>query len=107
MSTLGLRIYNRREQLRLTQEALGELIGKDQKMIWRYETGKSQPTADVVIALAKALETTTDYLLGVSNVVRHVDDEHLSTLEREAVETLRSTDKETQRKIVKAIKALV
>ena len=36
-----------------------------------------------------------------------VDAGHLSTLEREAVETLRSADKETQKKIVKAMKALV
>lgn len=99
MSTLGKRIVERREYLNLTQEALGELIGKNQKQIWRYETGTNQPTADVLLDLAHALQTTTDYLLGESDLVRPVSE--LSDHEQWVIDALRRGEK------YEAIRAIV
>lgn len=104
--TLGKRIHDRREQLNLSQADLGELVGKDQNSIWRYESGRVQPTAEVLADLARALQTTADYLLGVSDEVTPIGESNLTSLEREAIAILRSQDTETQRRIVTAIRAL-
>lgn len=61
------RIQERRKALSLSQEDLAEVIGTNQKQISKYETGKNDPTGDVLIALADALDTTVDYLLGRTN----------------------------------------
>lgn len=108
MSVLGQRIHDRREQIGLTQEQLGELIGKDQKQIWRYEAGKQTPSAETLVQLARALETSTDYLVGESDVLKpigSVDD--LDELEVEMLELLRSQNPGQREKIMRAIKALV
>jgi len=107
MSILGRRIQARRMQLQLTQEQLGELIGKDQKQVWRYENGRVQPTAEALVKIAKALDTTPDYLLGVSEFVRPVDESMLDDLEREALTILRSQDEATRRRIVDVIRVMV
>lgn len=107
MSVLGSRIHDRREQLGLTQEQLGELIGKDQKQVWRYEAGKQIPSAETLVQLARALETTTDYLVGESDVVKNVSGvDDLDSLEVELIEMLRSQRPDQREKIVNAIRAL-
>lgn len=67
MLSLGDRIAVRRKQLQLSQEQLAQMIGTNQKQISRYENDQNDPTADVVAALANALDTTTDWLLGLTD----------------------------------------
>ncbi len=62
------RIAFRRKQLGMTQEELAERVGTSQRQISKYETGKQDPTGDVIIALAFALDTTADWLLGLTNI---------------------------------------
>ena len=52
-----------RKQRGLTQESLGEAIGITKTQIYRYESGTSQPTLDVIKRLAVALSVTTDELI--------------------------------------------
>ncbi|MEN9866179.1 MAG: hypothetical protein RL748_1769 [Pseudomonadota bacterium] len=52
-----------RKQRGLTQESLGDLIGITKTQIYRYESGNSQPTLDVIKKLAVALSVTTDELI--------------------------------------------
>lgn len=106
MSILSQRILNRREQLGLTQDELGRLIGKDQKQIWRYESGRVQPTAESLVALARALKTTTDYLVGESDSVQPVTADNLDSLEREILEMLRNYDASTKQRAINVLKAL-
>jgi len=69
-STLtAIRIRKRREQLKMTQFVLAQSIRKSLTQICRYEQGDNDPTGEVLIALSKALGTTTDYLLGLSDEV--------------------------------------
>jgi transcriptional regulator with XRE-family HTH domain len=56
-----------RKQLGLSQEALAEITGVDQKTISDYEVGKGNPTANSISGLADALNTSADYLLGRTN----------------------------------------
>ena len=63
--TTGERIKQLRKDLGLSADALGEMIGKDRSTIYRYERGDIEnATVDVIPRLAKALQTTPQYILG-------------------------------------------
>jgi transcriptional regulator with XRE-family HTH domain len=61
--TVGERIKNLRGQKKLTQTELAKLVSLSYIQVGRYETNKSNPSADVLQRLASALDTTTDYLM--------------------------------------------
>jgi transcriptional regulator with XRE-family HTH domain len=52
---IGMRVKEYRERRRLTQEALAERAGISRTYLARLETGKHDPTANVLKKLAKAL----------------------------------------------------
>ena len=62
------------ENLRIIREKRGKSqisitvnLGIAQENISNYESGKSKPTVDNLIKMAKYLDTSTDYLLGLTN----------------------------------------
>ena len=57
-------IRARRKRLNLSQDALGELVGVDQKTISDWEAGNGNPTSNSIEKLADALDTSADFLLG-------------------------------------------
>jgi transcriptional regulator with XRE-family HTH domain len=61
------RILEARKYRRLSQEQLAELADLNRVMISKYETGATVPTLQTLTKLANALNTTTDYLLGLSD----------------------------------------
>jgi transcriptional regulator with XRE-family HTH domain len=61
---LGKRIRQLRENLPMSQERLAEDCGVSTVQIYRWETGKNEPTAHHIAKLASALRTTADYLVG-------------------------------------------
>jgi transcriptional regulator with XRE-family HTH domain len=67
MSIQATRIRERRQKVGMTQEELADRIGTNQRQISKYENGHNDPTADVLAALARALDTTTDWLLGLTD----------------------------------------
>lgn len=108
MTTLGERLRQRRDQLHITQEALATEIGKDQKQVWQYETNRTQPSASVLADLAQALQTTTDYLLGLTDVVdrslRGQGD--LNENERQLLELYRRKSPEKQKQVFDIVRVL-
>jgi len=48
----------------LSQSKLAQEVGLHHSIIGRYERDEAKPTIDVVIRMAKALNTTVGYLLG-------------------------------------------
>lgn len=58
-----------RKQKKLSQAALGKMIGTSGDVIGRYERGDIKPSIDVVGKLADALEVSVDYLIGKSSLV--------------------------------------
>jgi transcriptional regulator with XRE-family HTH domain len=88
------RIRNLRERLNLSQESLSELTDISQNQISRYERGINNPTGDALIALAKALNTTTDYLLGLlDDSAAPYKKSDLTPKEREAIAAWRRGNK--------------
>lgn len=68
MPTIYEKIKQRRIELGLTVEELANKMGyKDKSSISKIENGKADIPTSKVIAFARALETTTAYLLGVED----------------------------------------
>jgi repressor LexA len=57
------RFKERRKKLKLTQDELGEMINIAQPTIAGYENNRTEPDISKIEALAKALKTTTAYLI--------------------------------------------
>jgi hypothetical protein len=68
---MGTRIRAERERLALSREDLIKLMGDlrmDRNTLWYIEAGRTKtPRADQIIALAKALNVSADYILGLSD----------------------------------------
>lgn len=72
MNTIYERIKARRIELGMTAEELATKMGyKDRSSISKIENGKADIPQSKVVAFARALDTTTAYLMGVT-VVSHV-----------------------------------
>lgn len=65
---VGSKIRYYRKKKKLTQNALGELIGKKNNTISNYETGTISPEQDALFAIAKALDIKVDDLFPEMNV---------------------------------------
>jgi transcriptional regulator with XRE-family HTH domain len=99
----GSRLKMARERAGFNQTELGRLIGVEQQQINRWESGKNMPNIDAVSALARTLNVSTDFLLGLSETLTgHLEyDDELKPAERRALTYWRRGD------IVGAIKAIV
>ena len=64
MATMAARIRGKRAELNLTQEDLAERIDVSPDLISKYESAVHRPGSDKLFALAQALDTTPNYLLG-------------------------------------------
>ncbi|MBO4779893.1 MAG: helix-turn-helix transcriptional regulator [Selenomonadaceae bacterium] len=59
-----------RESQGLSQAALANVLGIKTALYQRYEWGKTTPSVEFVIKMAKAYKVTADYLLGLSDSPR-------------------------------------
>lgn len=107
MSVTSERLKNRRENMGYTQDELAELIHGSQKQIWRYESGKGFPSVETLILLAKILETSTDYLLGLTDEIRPISgDSDLEQGELELLNLYRAKSPEKQHTILTIARAV-
>lgn len=104
----GTRIYQRRKLLKMSQEDLADLVKIAQAQISRYELGKNEPTAEVIKNIAMALETTSDYLLGLTDYPERPlqSEDDLDSEERELIAVYRHLDEETRTKLLDIAKVL-
>lgn len=66
MVEFGERLRQLRKQKNLTQKQLAELVGVTNSIISFYEVGDRMPSPEMIVKLAKALNVSTDYLLGMN-----------------------------------------
>lgn len=64
----GVRLIALRQARGMTQIQLAAAIKSTQRAVSYYETGGGYPTPQALIALAKALDVTSDELLGIKPV---------------------------------------
>lgn len=63
----GDRFKELRERKGYTHEELAELLGIGTTQIWRYENEKTDPSTKILGNIARVLEVSTDYLLGLTD----------------------------------------
>ncbi len=84
--SLGKRIKNRRNQLKITQEKLGEICELSAAHIGHIERGTRILSVEVLFRIAQALDISVDYLLfdsvdnnkilnSLSSVIKNADNE--------------------------------
>lgn len=61
---IGARIKPLLEKKGMTQRDLAHEIGCTETSISRYISGERMPKANIIVYMADALNTTTDYILG-------------------------------------------
>lgn len=61
------RLRKLREARDMTQEAVARYLGMKQSQYSRYERGLRDLPTDVLIRLARLFNTSTDYMLGLTN----------------------------------------
>lgn len=63
--TIGQRIAQKRRELGLSQEGLGEQLGVSRQAIYKWESDASLPEIDKLITLSKIFSVSVGWLLGV------------------------------------------
>ena len=64
------RIKNLREDKDLTQKEVGRILNMSQTGYNQYEIGKNDIPTKVLIDLANFYNTSTDYILGLTNEIK-------------------------------------
>lgn len=67
--SVGDRVREKRKSKGWTLEKLAEQIGSSKSYIWEIENNKKSTSAEKLMEIATALQTTTDYLLGGSDYI--------------------------------------
>ena len=62
---IGERLKKLRKERKITQDDLAELIGVQKTAVSQYETNKNDPSDKIKVNIAKHLNISLDYLLGV------------------------------------------
>lgn len=62
---LIIRIKERRTELKITQAQLAELVGVGQSTISEIESGRHQPTIELALLIARALQTSVDNIFEI------------------------------------------
>lgn len=89
----GDRLREIRERRNLTQDDLNNRLGFGGTQVYRYETGKADPSPEVLVRLARELEVTTDWLLGLVDAPgEHLQEEDLAPDERKLLSAFRRGD---------------
>ncbi|PBI62260.1 helix-turn-helix domain-containing protein [Clostridioides difficile] len=110
MESLGDRIANLRKELDINQKELATKVGITEASLSRYENNLREPKSEIIVRLAKALETSKDYLLGVNDNTKISKEdkliiENLSVSEKtkKLLEKIYSLEKEDREAIEKMI----
>ena len=108
MALMGGRITQLRIELGMNQTQFAEKLGVSPNQLSRYERHVMNPTLETFILMADLLNTSTDYLLGRSNIP-HPEEEpqpYTNETEAEMLAFLRQFDIDTQRRMMRALIAL-
>lgn len=72
--SIGERIKERRKALKISADELAKRLGKDRSTVYRYEKGDIENLPlDILEPIAKALNTTPQYLMGWEQVQKNND----------------------------------
>ena len=79
MGLLGRRISTLRKERGLSQAELAARLGISASAMGMYEQGRREPSANTLVALARELQVTTDFLL-TGKIASQMDSETFSQM---------------------------
>ena len=101
MSFQGARLKQLREGKHLTHTDLASELDVSFAQIYRFESGKASPDADVLDRMAEVFGVSVDYLLGRSDDLNaHLSEDILTEDERAVLNAMRQGDDKTAMKII-------
>lgn len=110
MRTIGERIKDRREQLKMSQDELAQKLGyKSRSSINKIELGERNLTQSKIKAISDALETTPAYIMGwedkelsaeLTPIYPHDNTIVLNDEEMELFKKYNNLDEESKRQLV-------
>lgn len=105
MKGFGSRLKELRQKRELSQQELANMVGIHLSQLSRLERGINTPSAETVLALARALRATTDALLGGDrNGEQQIEIKSVRLYERfRALGDLSKEDQETAIKVIDAL----
>lgn len=65
--TIGQRIAQKRKELGLSQETLGEALGVSRQSVYKWESGSALPEIEKLISMSRLFGVTIGWLLGVED----------------------------------------
>ena len=68
---IDYRIRMLRLMLKMTQKDFAESIDINQSMLSRYESGQTQPTADVLISISRKYGVSVDWLCDIDSEITY------------------------------------
>lgn len=74
-----MRLRDMREDNDMTQSALANLLHIKQNTYSQYESGQRQIPIEIIIQLASIYQTSTDYLLGLTDEIKPYPRSHRTT----------------------------
>lgn len=95
----GSRLKDLRVKFGYTKEEIAELLGIGVANIWRYETGKTDPSSQIVAGYARLFNVSADYLLGLADEMGTPESD-LSIPERRIISAYRRGDYRTAIKVI-------
>ncbi|MBZ0299217.1 MAG: helix-turn-helix domain-containing protein [Anaerolineae bacterium] len=96
-------------ELSMSQETLAERAQVNQSTISQIERGEQSPSLNSLVSITEALDTSVEWLLGIRDqiVTSWDDQESLDEVEREALEIIRSVDRQYREELVQILKMVV
>ena len=86
-----LRLRELRKKKKMSQQELADLLGVTQATLSGWETEKYRIDNNNLIKCSEILDTTTDYLLGKSNIDNNIEFISLPSLSKTVILPLSST----------------
>lgn len=103
------RIAELRKSKHLNQIGLAMKLNISQYLVSAYETGRHQPSVEVLIQMSKIFNVSVDYIIGNTDFkapTAHNISEGLSNDEAELLSIFRKLDKRNQQRAIGMIMAL-
>ena len=116
--TIGTKIRQRREEIKMKQSVLATMVDIDQSTLVRFENDKNFPRTDTLQKIAKALEVEMQYFFQDEKnncIIQHNTTQNINgyvfgvenSLEREVLNQVIETQKqliETQKELIISLK---
>lgn len=99
-------LKQRREELNLTYEDIGNIVGVSKSTVRKWETGMIENMkTDKIMLLAKALKVSPGYLMGWEDEKEHNESNELKTIAAHAIDDLTEEEQKKVIEFAKFIKA--